>query len=180
MLWRSVVRCIGPAGFVAGSLAGAAAGAAEIVALGASNTYGRGQGSHHDGVDKGQAFPAQLQAMLAARNCKATVVNAGVPGDTTAGMLAREAALLQSDTKVLILQPGGNDERKGQGDNSANIAKIKALAASKGVKVVMLDHPGKIAGGNRLPDGQHFSAAGHTLFAQYLLPKVLATGVCKR
>jgi acyl-CoA thioesterase I len=38
-----------------------------IVALGASNTYGKGLGKHPGGVDPGRAYPAQLQAMLKAK-----------------------------------------------------------------------------------------------------------------
>jgi hypothetical protein len=41
----------------------ASAAALNIVALGASNTAGRGQGSHPGGVDRSQAYPAQLEAI---------------------------------------------------------------------------------------------------------------------
>ena len=58
------------------------AASVNIVALGASNTAGKGVGS-------GEAFPAQLEAMLRAKGYDAHVTNAGVSGDTTAGMLAR-------------------------------------------------------------------------------------------
>jgi acyl-CoA thioesterase-1 len=59
-----------------------AAQAATVVALGASNTFGKG-------VSRGQAYPAQLEALLRARGLNARVVNAGINGDTTGGMLAR-------------------------------------------------------------------------------------------
>ena len=60
----------------------APAGAATIVALGASNTYGKG-------VARNQAYPAQLEAILRAKGANVRVVNAGINGDTTEGMLQR-------------------------------------------------------------------------------------------
>jgi acyl-CoA thioesterase-1 len=65
-----------------GLLFASAAQAATVVALGASNTYGKG-------VSRGQAYPAQLEALLRARGLNARVINAGINGDTTGGMLAR-------------------------------------------------------------------------------------------
>src|SRR5207253_6173329 len=55
---------------------------AQIVALGASNVAGRG-------VDSSQAFPAQLERMLAAKGYNVHIVNAGINGNTNADMLAR-------------------------------------------------------------------------------------------
>ena len=60
----------------------AGAAAATVVALGASNTFGKG-------VARNQSYPAQLEALLRARGFSARVINAGINGDTTAGMLAR-------------------------------------------------------------------------------------------
>ena len=157
-----------------------AAHAAEVVALGASNTYGRGRGSTPDGVNPGQAFPAQLERRLRSQGCKVSVLNAGVAGNTTAQMLARLPGVLGKDTRVLILQPGGNDQRRGAGDARAgNIAKMRGIATARGIKVVMLDRLGQIAGAHRLPDGQHFSAAGHAQFAAHLAPQVKAAGACR-
>ena len=50
-----------------------------IVALGASNTVGR----------SGTSYPAELEALLKAKGYDVRVINAGVNGDTTAGMAAR-------------------------------------------------------------------------------------------
>lgn len=75
-----------------------------IVAIGASNTFGWGVGSQN-------AYPAQLQALLRKRGIDANVTNAGVPGDVTAGMLRRLDTAVPSGTSVVILQPGTNDLR---------------------------------------------------------------------
>lgn len=154
--------------------------AAEIVALGASNTYGRGQGAHPDGVPRSQAWPAQLQALLAGRGCRAKVANAGIPGDTTAGMLARFNSAVGRDTRVLILQPGGNDARQGLSSASENVAEITRRAEARGIFVILLERLGSLAGSYRLPDGQHFSVEGHAVFANYLLDRVISAGACGR
>ncbi len=157
-----------------------AAQAAEVVALGASNTFGRGRGSTPDGVSVGQAYPAQLERLLRSQGCKVSVKNAGVAGDTTSGMLARLPGALDKDTRVLIFQPGGNDRRRGtEGSRAGNIAKVRSIASARGVKVVMLENIGKIAGAHRLADGQHFGAGGHALFAAHLAPRVKAAGACR-
>jgi acyl-CoA thioesterase-1 len=156
-----------------------AAHAEEIVALGASNTYGRGVGKHSGGVDESRAFPAQLQALLAEQSCNATVANEGIPGDTTEGMFGRLKSALQADTKVLILQPGGNDARRGISGRDDNINRIKATAQAKGIEVIILDDLNSIAGAFPAGDGEHYTVEGHIAIAKYLLPKVLSTGVCK-
>src|SRR5262249_40105746 len=92
-----------------GSPAGPAA-PATVVAIGASNTYGAGR--RGGGVGTSEAFPAQLERMLKARGYDVRVINAGVPGDTTAGMLARLDSAVPEGARVVIIQPGGNDARR--------------------------------------------------------------------
>src|SRR6185437_14234290 len=93
----------------------AEAASVNIVALGASNTYGHGRGRTNGGVEPSQAWPAQLETMLRAKGLDAHVKNAGIPGDTTGGMLARLGTAVPEGTQLVILQPGGNDARRGQG-----------------------------------------------------------------
>jgi acyl-CoA thioesterase-1 len=147
-----------------------------IVALGASNTYGKGRGAHPGGVPQAQAFPAQLQGLLKARGIDARVINAGIPGDTTGGMLARLDSAVPSGTRVVILQTGGNDARRGLGAEAAgNTARITGKLQARGIKVIMLDRPGAYApASTRDPDGQHFNAQGHAAIAAGLLPQVIA------
>jgi acyl-CoA thioesterase-1 len=153
--------------------------AAPVVALGASNTEGRGRGATPDGVPRSQAYPAQLEKLLASQGCRVRVANAGIAGDTTAGMLRRLPGAIGKDTRVLILQAGGNDARRGEGaSTAANVAAIEAYARQRGIAVITLDQLGRIAPGARLPDGQHFSAEGHAAFAAYLAPRVRAAGAC--
>jgi acyl-CoA thioesterase-1 len=163
---RAFVTLLGLAGSTLLSTAGHAA-AATIVALGASNTYGRG-------VERAQSYPAQLEALLRARGHAAQVINAGINGDTTAGMLGRIDAVVPSGTSIVILQPGGNDRRKGEGAASAgNVATIEAKLRSRGIRVIML--PNEMF--RRFPhqgDGQHLTAEGYRMLAETLLPQVTA------
>ena len=157
-----------------------AAHASEVIALGASNTEGKGRGRTPDGVPRSQAYPAQLQQVLRTNGCRATVTNAGIAGNTTGQMLQRLPRVLKPSTKVLILQPGGNDGRRGEGDDTAsNVAAIRAFAASRLVQVVMLESLGRLASAYRLQDGQHYSAEGHAAFAAYLAPSILASAACR-
>ena len=113
-----------------------AAAQAQIVALGASNTRGMG-------VAFEEAYPAQLEAMLRAKGYRGRVLNAGISGDTTAGMLARLDSAVPPDTRVVILQPGGNDLRRrgsGAAARDANIQQIVARLSARGIQVVMLDN----------------------------------------
>jgi acyl-CoA thioesterase-1 len=168
---------------IALALAAPAAGgaqSAEVVALGASNTDGKGRGRTPDGVLRAQAYPAQLQALLRSSGCRATVLNAGVAGNTTGQMLKRLPGAIKPTTRVLILQPGGNDDRRGEGsDTRANLEAMRAHAAARNIQVVMLERLGRLASAHRLPDGQHFSAEGHAAFAAYLAPTILASAACR-
>lgn len=147
-----------------------AANAQRIVALGASNTYGKT-------VSRPQAYPAVLQGLLRQRGVNATVVNAGINGDTTGGMLARMPRVVPNGTAVVILQPGGNDRRRGQGGSTeANVSAMRSQLAARGIKVVMMPNSmfGQIPQSERHPDGQHFTPKGYAMLAQNILPQVLS------
>jgi acyl-CoA thioesterase-1 len=145
-----------------------------IVTLGASNTEGMGRGRTNMGVPRDQAYPAQLERLLRARGTNARVINAGIAGDTTQGMLARLDSAVPNGTSLLILQPGGNDARRGVGGNeAANVAEIKRRMQARGIPVIVLHPFGAGLGQYRLADGQHFSAEGHAAVAARLLPQVL-------
>jgi acyl-CoA thioesterase I len=133
-----------------------AAQAATVVAPGASITYGKG-------ISRGQACPAQLEALLRARGLNARVINAGINGNTTSEMLARLNSAVQNGTSVVILQPGGNDRRKSAPDQTAE---IETRLAAMGVKVILLPNgmPPRVAASARraAPDPGRLSHAGRT------------------
>ncbi len=153
----------------------ASAAPLNIVALGASNTAGRGQGNHPGGVSRDQAFPAQLEAMLRAKGIDAHVRNAGVAGDTTAGMLRRMDSAVPNGTQIVILQTGGNDAPRGVGgDTAANTAQITSKLQARGIKVILLNPGAYAPSSTRDPDGEHYNAQGHAAVAAGLLPQVIA------
>ena len=142
-------------------LAGDLAHAATVVALGASNTFGKG-------VAPGEAYPAQLEVMLHAKGINATVVNAGINGDTTEGMLARLDSAVPKGTSVVILQPGGNDMRKGRPDQTTA---IQGRLRTMGVRIVMCPN-GMFRGLPHQPDGQHLTPEGYRMLAAKLVGQV--------
>lgn len=164
------------------AIADAEAQSLRIVALGASNTHGMGRGATNMGVSRAQAFPAQLQRLLRARGIEAEVINAGVAGDTTGGMLGRLSSAVPQGTRIVILQPGGNDARRGipASARTANIAEIRRRLAARGIAVILLERFGAGIGQHRLADGQHFNAQGHAAVAARLLPQVLAVAGRRR
>jgi acyl-CoA thioesterase I len=137
------------------------ADAATIVALGASNTYGKG-------VARGQAYPAQLEAILRAKGSNVRVVNAGINGDTTEGMLERLDRAVPNGTSAVILQPGGNDRRKGRPDRTAD---IQSRLSARGIPVIMLAN-GMLRGLPHQPDGQHLTPEGYHMLAESLASQV--------
>jgi acyl-CoA thioesterase-1 len=141
---------------------------AQIVCLGASNTVG-------EGVSKQDSFPAQLEVMLRAKGYTGQIANEGISGDTTSGMLRRLDRAVPPGTRVVILQPGGNDARQGSAaDRAANVAEIQARLKARGITVIMLEHETAHAGGpQNLSDGIHFKPEGYRLIASWLLPDVL-------
>jgi acyl-CoA thioesterase I len=131
--------------------------AATVVALGASQTAGKG-------VSERQAYPAQLETLLRARGLKVHVINAGISGDTTGGMMARIDRAIPRETRVVILQPGGNDLRKGKPNYTTEVRRrLRAM----GIRVVMLPNT-MFRGKPRQVDGQHLTPQGYHMLAQQL------------
>jgi acyl-CoA thioesterase-1 len=142
----------------------ARAASGTIVALGASNTYGKG-------VARNQAYPAQLEAILRGKGHTVRVINAGINGNTTAQMLARLEGAVPRGTQAVILQPGGNDRRKGKDDTAQNLAEIQSRLAAKGVRVVMMEN-GMFRGLPKQADGQHMTPEGYRMLAEAIAGQV--------
>ncbi|MFY0610196.1 MAG: hypothetical protein JXQ99_01620 [Hyphomicrobiaceae bacterium] len=168
--WPTTIAFIAAiCGLILGTLP-AGAQTIDILALGASNTYGKG-------VSRQQAYPRHLQNMLRARGLKARVRNAGINGNTTGRMRARLRGALRPTTRLVILQPGGNDRRRGisRSTRRANIQFMKSYLRQRGIAVVMLPNRliGAVARHHPRPDGQHFLGNGYRALAARLVPRVL-------
>ena len=103
-----------------------------IVAFGDSNTYGMN-------MSREQSYPAQLEAMLKAKGYDVTVINAGIPGDTTSGALARVNSAVPTGTQIAIVTLGVNDARKGVSPVSIeqNLSDIVANLKARNVRVIL-------------------------------------------
>lgn len=152
-------------------LAAGFARAAEVVCLGASGTEGYG-------LSPSEAYPAQLEAMLHSKGVNVSVANAGVSGDTTAGMLGRFDSAVDGSTRVLVLQVGTNDARQNYSPDEikANVQAIRAKAAARHIKVIDAQRfIHALPNSARLGDAiGHPNAEGDRIVAAELLPLVVA------
>ncbi|MCJ2121339.1 GDSL-type esterase/lipase family protein [Methylobacterium sp. J-077] len=178
------------------ALDSARAASATIVALGASNTEGMK-------LTSAEAYPAQLEQILRAKGLDVSVINAGVSGDTSEGMLNRVGTSVPDGTRVVILQPGGNDGRGGRrqggrivdpAQSAANLDAIITQLQARGIRVAVFNG---LAGAGReaamrhhavflgqffagipdtarQPDGQHLTAEGYAMVAQRIAPQISA------
>jgi acyl-CoA thioesterase-1 len=134
-----------------------------IVALGDSLTAGYGLAAE-------EAFPARLEARLAALGIEAEVVNAGVSGDTTAGGLARLDWALAEKPDFVLVELGANDALRGLDPAAAkaNLDKILAGILARGAKPILL---GMLALGNWGREyGTAFNAIYPELAQKYAIP----------
>jgi acyl-CoA thioesterase I len=105
---------------------------AVVLAFGDSLTFGTG-------ASPAESYPAVLE-----RAIRRKVVNAGVPGETSAQGLERLPAMLDEvKPRLLILCHGGNDflRRLDDAAAAANVRAMIRLAREKGVDVVLLATP---------------------------------------
>jgi acyl-CoA thioesterase-1 len=160
-------RILITAAVLALALSPASAASIRIVAIGASNTSGWG-------VGEAAAYPAQLLALLRARGVVAEVVNSGVPFQTTNGMLERIDRSVPNGTRLVILQPGGNDLRflGSKAQRTANINAMAAKLRARGIRVIVYDpvFPPE----DYQWDFIHLNAQAHAKIARALLPQVLS------
>lgn len=115
-----------------------------IAAFGDSLTQGYG-------LREDLGFVPQLQQWLDQKGAEATLINAGVSGDTTAGGLSRVAWTLTPEVDAMIVALGGNDLLRGIAPEAAraNLDGILKAAQSANVAVLLV---GMQAPGNYGPD----------------------------
>lgn len=125
----AVIVALGMRWFAAAPLVNQHSTGSSIIAFGDSITAGSGAG-------RGEDYPSQLSRMA-----DVEILNRGVPGDTTAGGLARlERDVLGSDPRIVIVCLGGNDmlQRMEPDTTFANLEKIIRRIQSSGALVVLV------------------------------------------
>ena len=91
------------------------------------------------GLSPEKAPPVLLQSKLDAAGYDFEVVNAGVPGDTSAGGTRRLEWILEGDVRILILALGANDGLRGLpvSEMRRNLSTIIARARARGIAVLL-------------------------------------------
>ena len=101
----------------------------EIIAFGDSLTAGYGAAA-------GEDYPSVLSTIMGA-----TIINAGVSGDTTESALARlDTAVLERNPRIVLLGLGGNDFLRSvpQSETEQNLRTIVRKTQARGAMVVLL------------------------------------------
>src|SRR5258705_281992 len=105
---------------------------AVVLAFGDSLTFGVG-------ANPGKSYPARLEALIGRK-----VISSGVPGETSAGGLARlPAALDEARPQLVILCEGGNDflQKLDEAQAAGNLRDMIRLARAQGAQVVLIAVP---------------------------------------
>jgi acyl-CoA thioesterase I len=139
-----------------------------IVAIGASNTWGLG-------VFWDNAYPAVLQRLLREKGIDANVTNAGVLLDRTGWMLRRLDSAVPEGIDIVILQPGANDLRffGTKEQRAANITAMMNRLHARGIRVIVYD-PEPIPPDAYQWDRIHFNAEAHAKIAARLAAQITA------
>ena len=95
------------------------------------------------GLNRGESYPAKLEAALRARGINARIANAGVSGDTTTDGLARLDFTMNSQKvqpELVIISLGGNDLLRGLPPETtrANLDAILTQLGRRKVKVMLM------------------------------------------
>src|SRR6266513_5763307 len=138
----------------------------KIVALGASQTNGKG-------VSNSDAYPAQLESILKASGYSVSVANEGADGATTRDMLSRLSRAVPDGTKIVILQPGTNDKvlmnkrsSLNPDETRTNVEQMLARLKEKNISAILLGYPGD--GGREV--AQKYSALWYGKLYQNIYP----------
>jgi acyl-CoA thioesterase-1 len=99
------------------------------------------------GLDPAQAYPALLQQMADSAGLAVRIENAGLSGETSAGLARRIDWLLREPAAMVVVETGANDGLRGIGVDAlaANlrriVARVRALQPEARVYLVQMEAP---------------------------------------
>jgi acyl-CoA thioesterase I len=126
-----------------------------ILFLGTSLTAGLG-------LDPDSAYPQLIQRKIDASSLPYQVVNAGVSGETSAGLLRRLDWVLQRPADVIVVETGANDGLRGipiesvRSSIDAILTKIRSARPTATIALVQMEAPPNF--------GQQYTTAFHEMF----------------
>ena len=126
-----------------------------ILFLGTSLTAGLG-------LDPDSAYPARIQRKADSAGMRFEVVNAGVSGETSAGLLRRLDWVLRRPAAVIVVETGANDGLRGQPVSSTRatigkvLERIAAEQPSAKVLLVQMEAPTNL--------GARYTRAFHDMY----------------
>ena len=138
-----------------GATAVAAAGTHTLLFIGTSLTAGLG-------LEPDSAYPQLIQEKIESAHLPFEVVNAGVSGETTAGLLRRLDWLLKASFGVVVVESGANDGLRGTPVATVKenlrtvLSRIRAARPEARVLVVQMEAPPNL--------GPEYTQAFHALY----------------
>ncbi|HKN68527.1 MAG TPA: arylesterase [Gemmatimonadaceae bacterium] len=139
-----------------GATAVAAAGTHTLLFIGTSLTAGLG-------LEPDSAYPQLIQEKIESAHLPFEVVNAGLSGETTAGLLRRLDWLLKGNFDVVVVETGANDGLRGTPVATVKenlrtiVSKIRAARPQARVLLVQMEAPPNL--------GPGYTQAFHALYA---------------
>jgi acyl-CoA thioesterase I len=128
-----------------------------ILFLGTSLTAGLG-------LDPDSAYPQQVQRKIDASGLPYQVVNAGVSGETSAGLLRRLDWVLRRPADVIVVETGANDGLRGLPVSATRatigqvLDRIKRERPNVSLLLVQMEAPPNL--------GQEYTSAFHAMFPE--------------
>jgi len=128
-----------------------------ILFLGTSLTAGLG-------LEPDSAYPQQLQRKIDASRLPYQVVNAGVSGETSAGLLRRLDWVLRRPAEVIVVETGANDGLRGLPVSATRttigeiLSRIRRERPNAAIVLVQMEAPPNL--------GQEYTSAFHAMFAE--------------
>ncbi len=144
---------VGPLRAASATAEGGARGT--ILFLGTSLTAGLG-------LEADSAYPQQIQRKIDAAGLSYRVVNAGVSGETAAGLLQRLDWVLQTPAQVIVVETGANDGLRGQAVGATRntigeiLDRIRRTRPAAKVLLVQMEAPTNL--------GAEYTRAFHAMF----------------